>query len=189
MVSVLIFLGSPGSGKGTQALRLSEAFGYQHISIGDMLRQNVDEVTELGKKASEYINLGKLVPDNLIIEMVEFFFRNLLEKKPNKVILDGFPRTQTQAEALEKIINELELNLASVIYLDVQDAVVMSRLSERGRKDDSPDLVMKRLQVYRDQTEPLLKFYANKNVLLTVDGNQPPEEVFIKISESIKVQA
>ncbi len=189
MVSVIIFLGSPGSGKGTQASKLSDVFGYEHISIGDMLRKNVEEKSDLGLKASEFIDSGRLVPDELIIEVVSSFFGDFVSNKEGRVILDGFPRTEPQAFALEKIIRELRINLSSVLYLDVDDDEVISRLSERGRKDDEPELVLNRLNVYRDQTEPLLKYYNDQGVLKEIDGNKSPDLVFSEISELIEVEA
>ncbi|MEC7880416.1 MAG: adenylate kinase [Chloroflexota bacterium] len=189
MQNVIIFLGSPGSGKGTQASKLSNSFDYKHISIGDMLRDNVEKQTDLGLKASEFIDSGTLVPDDLIIQVVGKFFEDFASNKDGKVILDGFPRTQPQAIALEKIIKNLDIILTSVVYLNVQDDEVISRLSERGREDDSPELVLNRLNVYRDQTEPLLEYYKNKNILNEIDGNRLPELVFAEISELIGVGA
>ena len=189
MLNVIIFLGSPGSGKGTQAAKLSSAFDYKHISIGDMLRDNVERKTDLGLKTSEFIDSGELVPDDLIIQVVGKFFEDFSSNKDGKVILDGFPRTKPQAIALEKIINDLDISLTSVIFLNVQDDEVMSRLSERGREDDSPELVLNRLNVYKNQTEPLLEYYKNKNILNEIDGNKLPELVFAEISELIGVEA
>jgi adenylate kinase len=117
------------------------------------------------------------------------FFEDFSSNKDDKVILDGFPRTEPQALALEKIINDLDITLTSVIFLNVQDDEVISRLSERGREDDSPELVLNRLNVYRDQTEPLLEYYKNKNILNEIDGNRLPELVFGEISELIGVEA
>ena len=189
MLNVIIFLGSPGSGKGTQAAKLSNAFNYKHISIGDMLRNNVERKTELGLKASGFIDSGALVPDDLIIQVVGKFFEDSASGNDSKIILDGFPRTEPQALALEKIINNLGITLTSVIYLNVTDDEVISRLSERGREDDSPELVLNRLNVYRNQTEPLLKYYAQKNLLIEIDGNRFPDLVFAEITELIGVEA
>ena len=125
MLDVIIFLGSPGSGKGTQALKLSKQFGFKHISIGDVLRSNVEDRTDLGLSAKKFMQNGDLVPDDVIIGMVESSFKTYLSPESNltKIIFDGFPRTKSQAISLDSKIQAFGLRLISVVFLDVPDSV------------------------------------------------------------------
>jgi len=194
---IVVFLGPPGAGKGTQAQRLAEEKGFIHISTGDLLREAVKKGTPLGLKAKEYMERGELVPDDLIVAMIK-------EKLPKggKVILDGFPRTVNQARALEQMLEEIGERLEKVILFEVPDEVVVERLSGRRidpktgkvyhvkynpppegveviqRDDDREEVVRKRLKVYREQTQPLVDYYKQKGILEVVDASQPPEEVY-----------
>ena len=194
---IVVFLGPPGAGKGTQAQRLAEEKGFIHISTGDLLREAVKNGTPLGLKAKEYMERGELVPDDLIVAMIK-------EKLPKggKVILDGFPRTVNQARALEQMLEEIGERLEKVILFEVPDEVVVERLSGRRidpktgkvyhvkynpppegveviqRDDDREEVVRKRLKVYREQTQPLVDYYRQKGILEVVDASQPPEEVY-----------
>ena len=194
---IVVFLGPPGAGKGTQAQRLAEEKGFIHISTGDLLREAVKNGTPLGLKAKEYMEMGELVPDELIVAMIK-------EKLPKggKVILDGFPRTVNQARALEQMLEEIGERLEKVILFEVPDEVVVERLSGRRidpktgkvyhvkynpppegveviqRDDDREEVVRKRLKVYREQTQPLVDYYRQKGILEVVDASQPPEEVY-----------
>ena len=194
---IVVFLGPPGAGKGTQAQRLAEEKGFIHISTGDLLREAVKNGTPLGLKAKEYMERGELVPDELIVAMIK-------EKLPKggKVILDGFPRTVNQARALEQMLEETGERLEKVILFEVPDEVVVERLSGRRidpktgkvyhvkynpppegveviqRDDDREEVVRKRLKVYREQTQPLVDYYRQKGILEVVDASQPPEEVY-----------
>jgi len=194
---IVVFLGPPGAGKGTQAQRLAEEKGFIHISTGDLLREAVKNGTPLGLKAKEYMERGELVPDDLIVAMIK-------EKLPKggKVILDGFPRTVNQARALEKMLEETGERLEKVILFEVPDEVVVERLSGRRidpktgkvyhvkynpppegveviqRDDDREEVVRKRLKVYREQTQPLVDYYRQKGILEVVDASQPPGEVY-----------
>ena len=178
-LEVLIFLGPPGSGKGTQAEILTEKFKYLHISVGDLLRENISNNTELGKQATSYVNSGELVPDALIIELVNSSIQDLQNKNLQfkGVILDGFPRTINQAISLDNKIKDLGSIIKAVIYLDISDVKIISRLQNRGRNDDKPELIINRLNVYRKQTEPLLGFYSEKKLLETINGDQDLEGV------------
>ena len=178
-IEVLIFLGPPGSGKGTQAEILTEKLKYLHISVGDLLRENISNNTELGKQATSYVNSGELVPDALIIELVNSCIQDLQNKNLQfkGVILDGFPRTINQAISLDNKIKDLGSIIKAVIYLDISDEKIISRLQNRGRNDDKPELIINRLNVYRKQTEPLLGFYSEKKLLETINGDQDLEGV------------
>jgi len=178
-IEVLIFLGPPGSGKGTQAEILTEKLNYLHISVGDLLRENISNNTELGKQATSYVNSGELVPDELIIELVNSSIQDLQNKNLQfkGVILDGFPRTINQAISLDNKIKDLGSIIKAVIYLDISDKKIISRLQNRGRNDDKPELIINRLNVYRKQTEPLLGFYSEKKLLETINGDQALEGV------------
>ncbi len=199
MAKTLIFLGPPGAGKGTQAERLVEEKGFVQLSTGDILREAVRKGTELGKKAKEYMDAGKLVPDDLIIGIIE---EKLKELEGKDIILDGFPRTIPQAEALEKMLPHVGRKLDAVILFDVPDEVVIERISGRRvdpktgkvyhikynppppdveviqRDDDKEEVVRNRLKVYHEQTAPLIEFYKKKNKLKVIDATKPPEEVY-----------
>ena len=178
-LDLLIFLGPPGSGKGTQAQILTKKLNYIHISIGDLLRENISNQTDLGKLASKYVSSGELVPDDLIIDLVNSSIVDLQSKESSSkgVILDGFPRTINQATALENKIKELNVFIKSVVYLDISDEKILSRLLNRGRDDDEPELIRNRLDVYRNQTEPLLVFYDERKLLNSINGDQELDDV------------
>lgn len=179
----LIFLGPPGAGKGTQAKQLAETLGIPHISTGDILRQALSEQTPLGIKAKDYMDQGELVPDQLVQAMVE----ERLSQNDAQVgwLLDGFPRTVKQAEFLENLLQNRHQNDEKVVNLDVPDDVVVERLMSRGRKDDTEDVIRRRLEVYRQETAPLINHYKHKHQLLTVNGNQSPEVVAMEIHQAI----
>ena len=187
-LDVLIFLGPPGSGKGTQAEILTEKLKYLHISVGDLLRENISKNTELGKLASSYVNAGELVPDDLIIKLVNSYIFDLQNKdsKYLGIILDGFPRTIKQASSLENKIKDLGTSIKAVIYLDISDEKIISRLQSRGRNDDKPELIRNRLDVYRKQTEPLLDFYSEKKLLESINGDQNLKNVNSNILNVLK---
>ncbi len=194
---LVIFLGPPGAGKGTQAQRLVAEKGFMHISTGDLLREAVKNRTPLGLKAKEYMDRGELVPDDLIVALI----KEKLPKEGN-VILDGFPRTIAQAEALDKMLEELGKEVDAVVLFEVPDEVVIERLSGRRidpktgkvyhvkynpppegveviqRDDDKPEVIKKRLEVYRKQTAPLIDYYKEKGNLLVVDATKSPDEVY-----------
>ena len=189
-LDLLIFLGPPGSGKGTQAQILTKKLNYLHISIGDLLRENISTQTDLGKLASKYVSSGELVPDDLIIDLVNLSIVDLQSKKSSYkgVILDGFPRTINQATALENKIKELNVFIKSVVYLDISDEKILSRLLNRGRDDDEPELIRNRLDVYRNQTEPLLVFYDERKLLNSINGDQELDDVNNNIMNVLKAK-
>ncbi|MEO0430106.1 MAG: adenylate kinase [Cyanobacteria bacterium J06656_5] len=171
----VIFLGPPGAGKGTQASFLSKDFGVPHISTGDILRSAVAAKTDLGQKAESYMNAGELVPDDLILDLIR---ERLNQEDAGKGwILDGFPRNVSQANFLDKLLVEIEQPCECVLNLEVPDNVLISRLLERGRKDDNEDVIRNRLEVYRRQTEPLIEFFRSRQQLVSINGNQSMDSV------------
>ncbi len=178
MLQKLILLGPPGSGKGTQAKRLAEKFGYLHLSTGDLLREEVKNGTELGAQAKTIMEKGDLVPDDLIVAMI----KSRLSATDDGVILDGFPRTVTQAESLDKMLADAGQGIDRALLVDVSDAEVTTRLLGRarieGRADDTPEVISNRLGVYKQQTEPIVDYYSGKGLLTKVNGEQEIEKVF-----------
>ncbi len=170
----IIILGPPGSGKGTQAKRLQERYGAKQLSTGDMLRAAVKAGSELGQKAEKIMSAGDLVPDELIVSMIA---ERIDQPDCRKgIILDGFPRTVKQAQALDEMLAEKDLTLDCVIKLKVDEAALFARIegraaeSEAIRADDNPQTLRKRLDVYREQTAPILPYYRDSNRLQSVDG-------------------
>ncbi|GAB4383041.1 MAG: adenylate kinase [Elainellaceae cyanobacterium] len=180
----LIFLGPPGAGKGTQAQTLSQAQQIPHISTGDILRNAVKQQTELGRKAQAYMDKGELVPDQLIIEMVRD--RLSVDDIEPGWILDGFPRTVAQARFLDELLEEIHQSYDWVVNFDVPDQMLVDRLLSRGRRDDTEDVIRHRLQVYRQQTAPLIDFYRDRNQLISVDGALPVGAVTAELQEAIQ---
>jgi adenylate kinase len=171
----MVFIGPPGAGKGTQAERLIETFGMAHLSTGDMLRAARDAKTDVGKKADEYMSTGKLVPDDIIIAIIA---ERLAQPDCDKgYLLDGFPRTIAQAEALDTMLAEKNTPLHIVLELQVPEEELFNRLAGRGRADDTPDVIKQRLVAYRQQTEPLLQYYAKSELLKSIDGLGTIEEI------------
>ena len=179
----LIFLGPPGAGKGTQAKALAEHWNIPHISTGEILRQGLQEQTALGIKAQSYMDRGELVPDILVQEMVQERLNQ--PDAQHGWILDGFPRTVNQAVFLEELLVKLDQSGEMVVSLEVPDDVVVARLLARGRKDDSEDVIRRRLEVYRLETAPLINHYHERQKLLKVNGNQSLEEVTTEMESAI----
>ncbi len=173
----LLLLGPPGAGKGTQAKRLATALGIPHVSTGDMLRLAVSEGTELGRKVEAIMAAGELVPDDLMIAVVED--RLARSDAQCGYLLDGFPRTAAQADALAGDA------IDGVVLLEVSDAEIVSRLIRRaeqeGRTDDTEDVIRRRLEVYREQTAPLIGLYQERGMLHEVDGVGSVEEVLARV--------
>lgn len=208
----IIMLGAPGAGKGTQAKRIAEKYSVPHISTGDIFRANIKNGTELGKKAKTFMDQGLLVPDELVVELVAD--RITQEDCVNGFVLDGFPRTIPQAEALDEALKNMGQTMDYAIDVDVPDENIINRMSGRRacldcgatyhivniptkvegicdncgskvvlRDDDKPETVQKRLEVYHAQTQPLIDYYKKQNILKTVDGTQPMDDVFGAIVE------
>lgn len=185
----LIFLGPPGAGKGTQAHNLSRDCGVPHISTGDILRSAVANATELGKKAQFYMDAGELVPDELILNLIRE--RLAEEDAESGWILDGFPRNVEQATFLDELLKEISQPFECVVNLEVPDEVIISRLvnrgKEEGRSDDTESTIRHRLEVYRERTEPLIDFYRSRQQLVSIDGNQPIEDVNEDLAKVVQV--
>ena len=212
----IVLLGPPGAGKGTHAKILSERYQVAHISTGDILRSQIQKKTALGKRAQSFIDSGKLVPDDLVVEMVGDRLQN--EDVQNGFILDGFPRTVDQAKALESMLDKSKRPLHFVLQFDTSEEIIVDRLSGRRacpncgvnyhtrnippkkegicdvcgqalvqRKDDQPETVRKRLKVYEDQTAPLVKFYKERKLLRRVNGDLEIEPLQEELAQCLQV--
>ena len=206
----IVLLGAPGAGKGTQAAKLVEEFGLCHISTGDMLRAAVKNQTELGMKAKGYMDAGDLVPNQLIVDLM----RERMQEDDTKkgVLLDGFPRTTAQAVALDSMLAELERPLDCALMVDVDFEVIVKRLTSRRmcrecgyigsvadekcpkcagemyqRDDDNETTVRNRLDVFQQSTAPLIEYYRGGNLLVTVDGDRAPEEVYADVKKALNL--
>ena len=167
----IIMLGAPGAGKGTQAKQIADKYHIPHISTGDIFRANIKNGTELGNKAKQYMDQGLLVPDELTCDLV--MDRIKQDDCENGFVLDGFPRTIPQAEALTAAIVSIPTKVEGICDRCGQPVVL--------RDDDKPETVQKRLTVYHEQTQPLIDYYKKQSILKTVDGTQPMEKVFADI--------
>jgi adenylate kinase len=209
----IVLLGPPGAGKGTQAKRITKVLCVPHVSTGDLFREHRKNETELGRMANEYMAKGELVPDDVTIEMV----RERLSRPDcdDGVVLDGFPRTRTQAEALDKLLESMKRALSAVFYIRVDDETIIRRLSGRRvcpnghlfhveysppkesgicdhdglelyqRDDDKVETVLDRIRVYMKDTAPLIDYYRDRQLLLEFDGDQPVEDVTVDILERV----
>jgi adenylate kinase len=173
----LVLLGPPGAGKGTQAIKLSEKLGIPQISTGDLFRKNISEGTPLGVEAKRYLDAGDLVPSELTNKLVE----DRIEQPDaaDGFILDGYPRSVEQAQALDEMLKNHNTKLDAVLEFAVSEAELFERLKSRGRADDTEEVIHNRMQVYRDETEPLLEYYSRNN-LQTVDAVGALDEVFAR---------
>jgi adenylate kinase len=169
----LVLLGPPGAGKGTQAELLSDKLGVPHISTGNLFRANISQATALGLEAQKYLDAGNLVPSDLTNRMVES--RIAEPDSVNGFVLDGYPRTVDQAEALERMLKESDHELDAVLSIDVPEDVVVERMLGRGRADDTEEVIRNRMHVYQSETAPLLEHYDG--LVVTVDGVGGVEEV------------
>ncbi len=202
----IVLLGAPGAGKGTQAAKLVEKFGFAHISTGDMLRAAVKNQTPLGLEAKKYMDAGDLVPDEVVIGLVKERLQD--EDTQAGFILDGFPRTSTQAVALDSELSGLNRPLNAALLVDVDKEVIIKRLTSRRmcrdcgfigtetdatcpkcggemyqRSDDNEETVRNRLDVYENSTTPLIDYYRGCELLVEIDGDRDPEEVFANIQD------
>ena len=208
---LVVLMGPPGAGKGTQAEKLAKEFALPHISTGDIFRSAVQEGTEMGKKAKEYMDKGELVPDEIVIGIV----KERLAKPDcsGGALLDGFPRTVEQAQALDEVLQDLKLKIGAVVSVDVQEEELINRLTGRRvcrncgatyhlkfnppkvrnicdhcsgelyqRSDDTIETVKERLAVYRKQTLPIIEYYEQKDLFSSVEGARPIDEVFVDIA-------
>jgi adenylate kinase len=176
----LLLIGAPGSGKGTQAERLAQRYGITHISSGDLLRQHVREQTTLGRQIQSYVDRGDLVPTGIVVDMLRKPVVAAVEA--GGYVLDGFPRTVEQAQAAFPTAHALGAEVQAAVHLDVPRAELVRRLLARGRgSDDTQEVIEHRLQVYLDETVPLLEYYANREWMFAVDGAQSPDAVHQEI--------
>ncbi len=208
----LILLGAPGAGKGTQAEAISEDLNIPHISTGEILRNEIKKGSELGKKAVKFVESGKLVPDEIIIEMIRGILGNSGSK--SGFLMDGFPRNLKQAKMFSNVLNQLGIKLDKVINIVVDNNEVIERLSKRRtcsacesvfsidsdvhdekcpkcegelirRKDDEPEIIKHRLEVYEEETRPLAQFYTKEGLLVNINGSGSKKEITKRILRSL----
>lgn len=179
----IIFLGAPGSGKGTQAGAIIDRYGLASVSMGDMLRQAVSDNTSAGKTANEFMSAGKLVPDEIVVKIIE----DRLAKSDcaNGFLMDGFPRSIVQAKVLDEMLNRTNKKIDHVVFLDVKEEELVTRLKGRGRSDDTEETVRARLQVYRQNTEPLVEYYKSLSLLRHVDGAGDLDSIASRIANCL----
>ena len=179
----VVFIGPPGSGKGTQSGRLRAELGLPHLSTGELLREAQASGNEIGLQVSDYLSEGRLVPDDLVIAIVE---QRLHEVSVQGCLFDGFPRTVVQAERLDSLLAESGMPLDVVVELQLDESELVCRLSSRGRDDDAPDTVKRRLSDFHKQTAPLLEYYRRRGLLKTISASGTPDEVFARIMGQIE---
>ena len=183
----IVLLGGPGAGKGTQADKLREYYGVPHISTGEVLREARSSGTELGKKAAEYMDAGKLLPDDIILGIINEKLDMPFMK--HGFLFDGFPRTILQAEGLDEKLKHKGESLDCVVSIEVPDEIVIERLLKRaeveGRSDDNRVTIENRIRIYYEQTEPLKSYYKDRGLLKSVDGVGTVEEIFERIKTVI----
>ena len=178
----LLFIGPPGAGKGTQASRLCDTHGLRHLATGDLLRSEVSAGSSLGKEAEAVMNRGELVSDDLVLAIVR---SQLTALNGQGWLLDGFPRNVAQAEALEPLLGELQQSIETVVLLELDDEVLVERLLGRGRADDNESVIRNRLEVYREQTAPLIDYYRSKGLLIAVDAQGSVEAITTRLEASL----
>ena len=186
----IVLFGGPGSGKGTQSEKLIDKYGLHHISTGEVLREHIRKGTDLGKIAKSYIDEGQLIPDDLMIKILDSVLEEAKEKPG--VIFDGFPRTIPQAEALNELLEKRGNQLHAVVGLEVPDEELVKRMINRGkmtgREDDNEETIKKRLNVYHNQTSPLKDHYKKQNKYISIDGNKEIDQIFNSIIEELEKQ-
>lgn len=188
MLNVVIF-GAPGSGKGTQSHLIAERYGLYHISTGEVLRAQIAAGTELGRLAETYISQGHLIPDQLMLDVLEVEMDMNTEAVERGVIFDGFPRTIPQAEALAVLLATRGTEVSVVLGLEVDEEDLVRRMilrgQETGRKDDNPETIRERLRVFASKTEPLKSFYTAEGLYRKIDGEGTVESVFERITQQL----
>jgi adenylate kinase len=178
----LLFLGPPGAGKGTQAQQLAAERGLLHLSTGDLLRAEVAAGTELGKEAEAVMARGELVSDTLVLAIVRSRLEQQAAGGGGGWLLDGFPRNVAQADALAQLLEELGQQIELVVLMELDDAVLIQRLLSRGRADDNEDVIRHRLEVYREQTAPLIAYYRERQLLQSVEADGTVEAIAGRIT-------
>jgi Adenylate kinase and related kinases len=186
MLNVVIF-GAPGSGKGTQSELIIAKYGLHHISMGEILREEMEKQTELGQEAAKSIEKGQLISDEVVIKILGDILDN--HSKVKGFIFDGFPRTLAQGEALDKMLKKKGLDVTIVLSLSVDEDELVQRLLKRGelsgRSDDKQEVIKNRLNVYREQTEPLKEYYRKRGKLYSIKGTGTIEDIFENIAEAL----
>jgi adenylate kinase len=187
----ILLLGPQGAGKGTQGRLISAEYGIPHIATGDMLRAAIADGSELGRRAEPLVKAGELVPDDLMIGLIRD--RLAREETRGGFVLDGFPRTAVQAEALDAMLEEIERSLTVVFEFQLPEEVALDRLrrraSEEGREDDAEEAIRTRLQLYHEQTEPLVEYYRTRGILVGIPADRSVEEVFAEIQKALEQAA
>jgi adenylate kinase len=179
----IVFLGPPGAGKGTQAKRLKDYLHICHLSTGEMLRGADEAGSKLGREAASHMNVGKLVPDEVVVGIVS----DRISEKDCALgcLFDGFPRTVPQAEALDRMLDDRGMPLQLVLALDVSEPQLVDRLLARGRPDDDRETIRERFRQYHQWAEPLLDYYRRKGILRQIDASGTPDEVFTKVRSAV----
>lgn len=181
----LILFGPPGAGKGTQAENIETHFNIPHLSTGNIFRENIKNKTELGKKVKSILDSGELVPDETVVDLVADELNK--PEYDNGYILDGFPRTVAQAEALDKYLSKKGESIDHFLTLNVPEEELVNRILSRGegRSDDTPEKIKTRLDVYQNETAPVLNYYKEQNVVKNIDGVGSIEEIFDRIKKAV----
>lgn len=180
----LLILGGPGSGKGTQLQRLSKALNLSAISVGEILRESIAKNNFLGVKAKSYVESGEFVPDEMMIQLMRL--RLLQEDAHKGWLLEGYPRTAFQAEELEFLLEDFKQDLDGVIYLKLEEAIEIERSLARGRPDDTPAIVQRRIQSFTERTSPILEYYARRGKLIVIHAEKAPDAVEAEILRKLK---
>lgn len=186
-MKIIILFGPPGVGKGTQATLLAQKLGYRHISTGEVIRQEINRQSDLGKQVQDLIKEGKLAPDELLLQIMEKFFQE--NNTAEGAVLDGFPRTLRQAELLEPLLQKHSLTDVKVINLTADEDELVKRLlkrgQEQGRVDDTEEVIKSRLEVYDQLTFPVLSFYEEQGIVKNVNGVGPVDEIHQNILKAL----
>ena len=181
MKKKLLFLGPPGAGKGTQANLFCKKYELDHLSTGELLRNEVSSGSELGLKAAKIMNKGELVSDELVLSIVEARLVNI----NNGWLLDGFPRNVNQANSLKKLLEKINQPLECVVLIKIDDDYLIKRLLARGRQDDNEEVIINRLKIYSEKTSPLINLYSKEGILVEIDGNADIDVVFSCIQKAL----